>query len=195
MTYEECEKTIRPLLSEKRFYHSQCVAREAVKLAKRFGADEEKARLSGILHDIMKDTPPAEQLKILSRFGIIMDDSIRRNKKLWHAFTGAAYLEHELGIADREILDAVRYHTSGRKDMTLLDKVIFVADYNSADRDYPDVKKMRKLAEKSLEEAIAMGVAFTLEELTRARFYVSADSVEAYNDAINILEREKEKNR
>lgn len=137
MTYEQCECEVRQRLSEKRFYHSQCVAEEAVRLAVLYGADPEKARLAGLLHDILKDTPAEEQLKILQGFGIMMNDTELANQKLWHAISGAAFLEFGLGIRDRELLSAVRCHTSGRKNMTLLEKVLFVADYISADRDYP----------------------------------------------------------
>ena len=75
MTYEQCECEVRQRLSEKRFYHSQCVAEEAVRLAVLYGADPEKARLAGLLHDILKDTPAEEQLKILQGFGIMMNDT------------------------------------------------------------------------------------------------------------------------
>lgn len=192
MTYEQCEREVRQRLSEKRFYHSQCVAEEAARLAVRYGADPEKARLAGILHDILKDTPPQEQLKILQGFGIMMSDTEMANRKLWHAISGAAFLEFGLGIRDRELLSAVRCHTSGRKDMTLLDKVLFVADYISADRDYPGVEELRAVAQESLEKAIIEGVAFTVQELMSRREPVASASVDAYNDAVAIL-MEKEK--
>ena len=95
MTYQEYEQEVQRHLTDRRFYHSQCVAREAARLAQRYGADVEKARLCGILHDIMKDTPPEEQLKILEDSGIILTKTQRQNKKLWHALSGAAYLETE----------------------------------------------------------------------------------------------------
>ena len=101
MTYEQCECEVRQRLSEKRFYHSQCVAEEAVRLAVLYGADPEKARLAGLLHDILKDTPAEEQLKILQGFGIMMNDTELANQKLWHAISGAAFLEFGLGIRDR----------------------------------------------------------------------------------------------
>lgn len=192
MTYEQCEREVRQRLSERRFYHSQCVAEEAARLAVRYGTDPEKARLAGILHDILKDTPAEEQLKILRGFGIMMSDTEMANRKLWHAISGAAFLEFGLEIRDRELLSAVRCHTSGRKDMTLLDKVLFVADYISADRDYPGVEELRAVARKSLEEAIIEGVAFTVQELMGRREPVAPASVDAYNDAVAIL-MEKEK--
>ena len=188
MTYEQYEQEVQRHLTEKRFYHSQCVAQEAARLAQQYGADVEKARLAGILHDIMKDTPPEQQLKILQDSGILLTKTQRHNRKLWHALAGAAYLQQTLQVKDGDIVEAVRCHTSGKKDMSLLEKVLFVADYISADREYPGVERMRQAAYRSLEEAIVEGVLFTVQELMGQRLPVAADSVEAYNDALLILE-------
>lgn len=188
MTYEEYEREVQTHLTPKRFYHCQCVARCAAELAERYGADVEKARLCGILHDIMKDTPEEEQLKIIERFGIMLTKAERRNVKLWHGLSGAAYVEHVLGLADREILDAIACHTGGKSGMKLLDKVLFVADYISADRDYPGVEELRVLAESSLEEVIIGGIAFTIPERINARLTLEPRSIEAYNEALWALE-------
>ena len=135
---------IKPMLTQKRFEHSLNVSEEAVKLAKKYGADTEKAELAGLLHDILKDTPPEKQLKILADFGIIMRDVELSAKKFWHAISGAVYIKHVLHIEDEDVYNAVRYHTTGRKNMTLLEKVIFIADFISKDRNYPGVEDMRK---------------------------------------------------
>ena len=191
MTFEQYEQEVKRHLTQGRFYHSQCVAAEAEKLARRYGADPEKARLCGILHDVMKDTPPQEQLKILEKSGIILTVAQRRNRKLWHALSGAAYLRDELGITDQEILGAVECHTSGKGGMSLLDKVLFVADYISADRDYPGVEELRVTAYRSLEEAMVEGIRFTVDELMGQELPVAAESIEAYNDAIITLQEQK----
>ena len=191
MTYEEYEAEVQKHLTSQRFYHSQCVAAEAARLAGRYGADVEQARLAGILHDIMKDTPPEEQLKILGDSGIILTDMQRRTPKLWHSLCGAAYLEHTLGVTDQAVLQAVRCHTGGRSGMTLLDKVLFVADYISADRDYPGVEDMRQAADRSLEEAMVEGIAFTVNETMGQRRLLGQESIAAYNEALVILEEQK----
>lgn len=188
---EQYEQEVKRHLTQGRFYHSQCVAAEAEKLARRYGADPEKARLCGILHDVMKDTPAQEQLKILEKSGIILTVAQRRNRKLWHALSGAAYLRDALGIADQEILGAVECHTSGKGGMSLLDKVLFVADYISADRDYPGVEELRVTAYRSLEEAMVEGIRFTVDELMGQELPVAAESIEAYNDAIITLQEQK----
>ncbi|MCI5652414.1 bis(5'-nucleosyl)-tetraphosphatase (symmetrical) YqeK [Anaeromassilibacillus senegalensis] len=181
---EEYIKIIRPMLSEKRFEHSLNVSQEAVKLAKKYGADTEKAEIAGILHDILKDTPAEKQLKIISDFGIIMNDVELSAKKFWHAIGGAVYIRSVLGIEDEEIIDAVRYHTTGRNNMTLLEKVIFIADFISKDRDYPGVEDMRKTAYKNLDKAIVEGIAFTITELAKSRDPIVPDTIDAYNDAV-----------
>lgn len=191
MTYEEYEREVQKHLSPRRFYHSQCVARCAAELAEKYGADVEKARLCGILHDIMKDTPAEEQLKIIEKFGIMLTKAERRNVKLWHAVSGAAYVEHVLGVADREVIDAIACHTGGKSGMTLLDKVLFAADYISADRDYPGVEKLRVLAESSLEEVMIEGIAFTIPERIEARLTLEPRSIDAYNEALWTLQEKK----
>ena len=175
---------LRPMLTEKRFVHSLNVAQEAVKLAKLFGADEDKAELAGLLHDILKDTPAEKQLKIISDFGIIMTDVELSAKRFWHAVSGAVYIRTVLKIEDPEIFDTVRYHTTGRKNMSLLEKVIFIADFISADRVYPGVEEMRAAAYRSLDKAIAEGIAFTIADLANRREPIVPETIDAYNDAV-----------
>ena len=188
MKLEEYEPRVKERLSEGRFYHSQCVAECAARLAEKYGADVEKARLAGILHDVMKDTEPGEQLKIIEQSGIILTEAQRRNTKLWHAISGAAYAEHVLGVSDREVLDAIACHTGGKAGMTVLDKVLFVADYISADRDYDGVEEMRMDAESSLEEAMVEGITFTMQERMGERMTMEPRSIDAYNEAVWVLE-------
>lgn len=188
LDFEACRQEVRRHLTEKRFYHCECVAESCAQLAKKYGADVEKARLAGILHDIMKDTPAEEQLKIIEEFGIMLTESERKNQKLWHAVSGAAFAEHALGVTDREVLDAIACHTGGKSGMTLLDKVLFVADYISADRDYPGVEELRRLAESSLEEVMIEGIAFTIPERMAARLTLEPRSIDAYNEALWTLE-------
>ncbi len=190
MTYEEYKAEVRWHLTEKRFYHSQCVAAEAVRLAEKYGADGNRARTAGILHDIMKDTPKEEQLKLIEKFGIILRKTERENPKLWHAISGEAYLRHVLGVTDEAVLSAVRCHTSGREGMGLLEKVLFVADYISADRDYPGIGEMREAADRSLEEAIVKGVAWTMNDLSGQGLPIDPDSVFVYNEALAVLRAE-----
>ncbi len=179
---------IRARLSDYRFRHSLCVAEEARRLAQRYGADPDKAYTAGILHDIMKDTDRTAQRKILADYGETLDAVEQQSPTLWHARTGAVFLRHILGVEDEDILQAVRYHTTGRAGMTMLEKVLFVADFTSADRDYPDVDVMRRLANQSLVEAMRYGVDYTIRDLMNQGKAVHPDTVAVYNDIVLSLE-------
>lgn len=178
---------IRSRLSDYRFRHSLCVAEEARRLAVRYRADPDKAYTAGILHDIMKDTATTAQQKILDNYGVELDNVEKHSTTLWHARTGAVFLRHILGIEDEEILQAVRYHTTGRAGMALLEKVLFVADFTSADRDYPDVDVMRRYADQSLSDAMLYGVDYTIRELIERGNPVHPDTVALYNDIVLSL--------
>lgn len=181
---EEYIEIIKPKLTEARFIHSLNVAQSARELAKIYGCDEEKCAVAGILHDIMKDTDKEQQLKMLSDFGIILNTTEKVTPSLWHQISGAAYIEHILGIDDREILGAVRYHTSGKSGMSTFEKIIFIADFISADRNYPGVDIMRAYAAESLDKAIVEGLAFTIKELALKNRPIIADTIHAYNEAV-----------
>ena len=182
--FETYRLVIRPRLSDARYYHSLCVAKSAKALAKLYGADEKKAELAGVLHDILKDTPKEELLQFAQRFGIILDNFELASKTLLHARVGAAFLEQELGISDPEILDAVRYHTTGKENMDLLTRILFTADFISDDRVYPGVEEMRKMAVSDLRKAMLEGFAFTLAELSEKRRVIHPDTLRAYNALI-----------
>ena len=181
---EQFIEIIRSRLSDYRFRHSICVAEEAKRLALRHGAHPDKAYTAGILHDIMKDTAPNAQLQILEDFGILLDELERQSPTLWHARSGEAFLRHILCVEDEDILRAVRYHTTGRAGMTLLEQVLFVADFTSADRNYPDVDVMRRLADESLTAAIKYGIDYTIRDLLNRDRAVHPDTVAAYNEIV-----------
>lgn len=191
LSVKEYQKIIKPHLSDKRYRHSCEVAKAAKRLAKKYGADPDKAEIAGILHDIMKDTPKDEQLKIMNRFGIILNDIEAVTPNLWHQISGAAYVEHELDIKDPEIISPIRWHTSGKKDMTLMEKVVFIADFISDDRDYKGVDKMRAIAKESLDKAIIEGLSFTISELAQNEKAIISDTFDAYNDAVMSVMRGK----
>ena len=181
MNLEEHKALIRRFLGDKRYDHSLCVAEAAKRLARVHGADEGKAETAGVLHDIMKDLPQEEQLKWMERYGIVLTEVERGAPKLWHAMLGAEYLRREVRLGDPEIIDAIRYHTTGRENMTLLDKILFIADFISEDRDYPGVEGMRAAAAKGLEQAMIEGIVFTVKDLADSKKPIHPDTIAAYN--------------
>ncbi len=181
---EQYTAIIRGRLTPRRFEHSLAVARQAEHLAEKYGADPDKARVAGLLHDILKDTDGDSQLQIFKKFGILLDAVEQKAPKLWHAHAGAVFLQHILGIEDREILDAVRYHTTGRAGMSLLEKVLYLADFTSDDRDYPDVEVMRTLTEQDMAEAMRYAVAYTIADLKEQGRPVHPDTLACYDDIL-----------
>lgn len=182
--YEKIKEILKGRLTESRYIHSLGVADSARELAKRFGADEEKAYLSGLLHDITKNETNERQLQLFESDGIILSQVEKNNPKLWHAMTAPLFIKHELGITDGEILSAVRYHTTGKANMTLLEKIVYIADYISAERDYPDVDVMRSLSKESLEKAALYSLKYTLKKLSKNELVIHPDSLGFYNELI-----------
>lgn len=179
--FEKYESIIKERLSEYRFTHSMNVAKRAREFAKIYGLDENKAYLTGILHDITKETEYAEQEKYMDNLGIIPTELEKSNKLVYHQISGACYVKSVLGIDDEEILGAIRYHTTGRADMTDFEMLIYLADLTSAERSYPDVEKVRELADKSLEDAMLYATRFTITDLANKNRVIHPDTLYCYN--------------
>lgn len=173
---------LKKRLTPSRLYHSICVAEQAKRLAEKFGADAEKAYTAGLIHDIMRYEPPENMLKLIDGDGKYKLSELERKITVTlHAVAGEVYLRTVLGVADGEILSAVRYHTTGRENMTLLEKIIYVADLTSEDRDYPDVSEVRETAKTSLDKAALRGLSFTIESNAQKNRPIHIDTVKAYN--------------
>ncbi len=179
--YENYITILKSRLNEKRFYHSLCVAKEAMRLAEKYNGDVEKCYLAGLLHDITKNSPDEEHLQLFETFGIMQSDIEKNAVKLWHAMSGELYIKNILGVDDIEILDAVRYHTTAKADMSLTAKILYLADFTSIDRDYTDVDVMRELVDKSLEEALVYALKYSICDLIEQSKPVHPDTVSAYN--------------
>lgn len=184
MHLDEYKKLIKTKMSEHRFIHSVNVSKEAKNLAKIYGADEEKAALAGMLHDITKEMSRDEQLKIISDSGIILDNVQKNAPKLWHGISGSIYIKENLEICDEDILNAIRYHTTGRAGMSLLEKIIFVADFTSQERTYKGVSTMRKKSRKTLEDAMLYGFKFTFSDLSKRELAIHPDEIACYNEIV-----------
>lgn len=181
---ETYRKYVRGHLSEKRYIHSENVAKTAYALAKKYSADEKKAYIAGLVHDVTKDLGEEEQLQILSRFDIILTAEEKRMPKTYHAQTGALCAYTKLGIKDVEIISAIRYHTTGKAQMSLLDKIIYLADYISEDRTFPEAQQLREIAQNSLDAAVLQGLRFTIQDLLENQKPIHRDTIAAYNSLI-----------
>lgn len=181
---ERYDLEIKKRLTPSRYQHSINVAQTARLLAERFGGDCERAYTAGLLHDILKDTPSAELSKLMAEYFPLATPLERGAKKLWHAMAGSEFVRRELKLEDEAIITAIRYHTTGRAGMSLLEKIVFVADFISADRCYDGVERMRLKAAEDLSLAMEEGLQFTIIELCRGLHAVHPDTLSAYNEIV-----------
>jgi len=137
---------------------------EAVKLAERWGADREDAAEAAILHDITKKLNEAEQLRLCGKYGIMTDNVERNDTRLLHARTGACVARDLFGVS-QPVFDAIEWHTTGRPGMSLLEKIIYMADYIEPTRDFEGLEKLRQLAYADLDAAVLMGCEMSIEEM------------------------------
>jgi nicotinate-nucleotide adenylyltransferase len=178
--YEEIYERVKNTLSEQRFYHSVCVVERAVELAKIYGADIEKAKLAGIIHDIAKEVKEDDRVKNAESYGIKLDEVEKSTTSIIHAKVGAKIAEVEFGL-DEEICNAIAYHTTARANMTLLEKIIYLADYSGKDRQFDDTNYIYELSNKDLDEAMRYCLRKTIQEILDKKTLIHIKTVEAYN--------------
>lgn len=151
-------------LAPERVAHVRGCEQEAISLARRWGAEEADAAAAGILHDITKKLRYKEQIALCRELNIKTDSEELRQPKLLHALTGAFFAEKEFGISP-EVRDAIRWHTTAKADMTLLEKIIYLADYIEPTRNFEGVERLRKLAYEDIDGAMALGLKMSLEDI------------------------------
>ena len=175
-------RQLRPValsyLKHKRIPHVLGTEQEAIRLAERYGADVEKARVAALLHDCTKKLDMDEQLALCHHYGIQLDEMERQALKLLHAKTGAAIARDVFGVDD-EIYRAIWWHTTGHANMTLLEKIMYLADYIEPSRDFPGVDKLRAVCYKDLDEGLLMGLEMTIDEMTAMGNPVHHATIEA----------------
>ena len=164
------------LLRHRRIPHVLGTEETAAALARRWGADEEAARRAALLHDCTKRYTREQHLAICRQYSISLDDMEQQEEKLLHAHTGAVVAAEVFGVS-REVKEAIRWHTTGKADMTLLEKIIYLADYIEPTRDFCDLTQLRKLAFEDLDAALLLGFTMAVEDLAKKGMPVHPNSV------------------
>lgn len=164
--YRKLRKKIKDVMTKSRYEHTLGVEFTAAAMAMRYGADIEKAELAGLLHDCAKCIDDEDKLDECKKYGIEITDVEKRNPFLIHSKLGAFHAKHLYEIEDEEILSAIRFHSTGKPDMTMLEKIIFIADYIEPARDKaPNLKEIRQMAFMDIDEAMYMILKDTLDYL------------------------------
>ena len=189
----EMKKYLKEKLSQKRYTHSLNVAEECRKLALKYGEDPDKAYFAGLLHDICKEIPDEQQKKIVIESGFSVCREELDTKSLWHAIAGAYFIKTRFSVEDIDILNSVRFHTVGRAGMTRLEEIVYLGDLISADRDYKDVDKMRKIAYTSLNSAMLEAFEYSIKSVVKKGGLLPICTAEGYNFYRRLQRGEKNK--
>lgn len=189
----EMKKYLKENLSQKRYTHSLNVADECRKLAVRYGEDPDKAYFAGLLHDICKELPDEQQKKLVIESGFSVCREELDTKSLWHAIAGAYFLKKHFSMEDIDILNSVRFHTVGRAGMTRLEEIVYLGDLISADRDYKDVDRMRKIAYTSLNSAMLEAFEYSIKSVVKKGGLLPICTAEGYNFYRRLQRVEKNK--
>jgi len=184
MNNEYIISEIQKKLSSKRFEHSMSSMKTASDLADFYNLDKRKAQIAALLHDCAKEIPKNEILKFALKYSIPLDDITEKETVLLHGPIGAKIAEFEYGILDKEILDAIDCHTTGKKDMTELDKIVYLADYIEPSRDFSDVEKLRFLTKEDLDKAVRFALELTISELIKNGRLIHPRTIEARNSLV-----------
>ena len=166
------------LHKQKRRAHAQGVSDTAVLLARRYGANEQDAARAGILHDITKALDASQQLALVDHWQLPVSAFERAQPKLLHAKTGAAAAARIFGENDA-VVTAITYHTTGRAEMSVLERIIYIADYMEPNRDFPGVERLREAVWRDLDEGVLLGIDMTLAQLREKNQPACADSLAA----------------
>ena len=178
LTIEELEPVVVSLLKPNRVDHVRGCRETAERLAGRWGVDVQSAARAGLLHDITKALDGALQLTLCREYGIVLDEFFLFHPKTLHAFTGSLVAERIFG-EKKCVVDAIRSHTTGKANMTQLEKIIYIADYIEPNRDFSGVEELRRLAFADLDKAVKMGLERTLMFLRQQGLDISPESTEA----------------
>lgn len=184
MDYAEITGELAKRLSTHRLRHSISVSQTAEWLAERFGCDREKARLAGLLHDMAREMPAQELLPRAQAFGIVVNDVEQAEPVLLHAPLAAKLAQAEFGIDDADILQAILLHTIGGSQMTLLDKIIYVADVIEPGRTFPGVDEIRKVARIDLDQALLVALDQSICHIIKGGGLLHPATIAARNELL-----------
>lgn len=188
MNRDELMQIVKQQMPEHRWRHTLGVAETASRLAQQYGGDSVKADLAALLHDYAKYWPKEALRQVLEREQI-PGEWLSYDVLLWHAPVAAFIAEHEFGIRDEEVLNAILYHTTGRPNMTLLEKIIVLSDFIEPGRDFPGVEQIRTLAGTDLDQALVACYDSAIRFLLQKRKRIYPLTIAARNDLLADLDR------
>ena len=193
MEIKEISEYVKARLDEKRYSHTKRVVKKAKQLAKLYNAPIDKVKIGAYLHDIAKFYKVEDMAELVGNKYPEVNREVYRNGQILHGFAAAEIAEKELGIEDEEILDAVRYHTVGKENMSLTAKIVYLADAIEDERDWLGVVKARTLAEKNIDTAIIYELDKKIEYLIKKGSLIHPNTLAFRNDLLTKKKKERVK--
>lgn len=184
MSITEIEKCIKEMTKESRFNHSKGVQKTAGELAKYYGLDVEKAELAGLMHDCVKNLPVEKMFRLCDELGCELDFETQREHKLIHAPLGAYYAKKVFSVDDEEIFNAIYYHTTAKADMSMFEKIIYIADVIEPNRKYDIVDELRQLAYENIDLAMLRILNYTINKQMSLGNMLHIETIRARNHLI-----------
>lgn len=187
MLLADISRRLELVLSDKRYRHSVNVMDTAVKLAVKYGEDSEKAALAGLLHDCAREIRGVEVFEACRKYNIPVDYVSKAQPELLHGSIGAGLAKEEYDVSDESVLDAIRFHTTGRENMSMLEKIVFIADYIEPGRNFPEVHEAREIAFEDIDRAVLNALNRTIGYLVNRGVLIHTDTVNARNFMISLI--------
>lgn len=191
LSIKEMKQLLEKSLPYKRYKHSVAVYETALKLAESHGLPSEKIGVAALLHDCGREIPTGELLKEAMRLELDIDDIEANQPILLHAKLGVYYAKEKYGVTDEEILQSIRLHTTGNKDMTPADMIVYLADLLEPTRNFAGIEAMRRLAHENLEQAMLKAYAQTINYLLEYDLLVHPHCLDGYNQIAKKFKRQK----
>lgn len=181
LSIEEMNLYLKSNLLEKRYMHTLGVADTAKRLAKLNGVSEKKAEIAGLAHDVAKNLSIDKMREMMKENNIIISEIEEKNMNLWHSIVAPIEAKDKLGIDDDEILDAIRWHTTGKEDMSTLTKIIYIADMIEPGRNFDGVDEIRRATFDNLDKGIYFGLTSSIKILLARNLLIDENTIKARN--------------
>lgn len=181
LSIEEMKAYLKVNLMEKRYVHTLGVAETAKKLAKLNGISEEKAEIAGLAHDIAKNIPKDKMKEIIKENNIILSKIEEVSANLWHSIIAPVEANGKFKIDDEEILDSIRWHTTGKENMSVLTKIIYIADMIEPNRNFEGVEELKKVTFENLDRGVFLGLTSSINVLLKQKLLIDENTMRARN--------------
>lgn len=181
LSIEEINLYLKENLKEKRYIHTLGVVETAKKLAEINGISQEKAEIAALAHDVAKNLSKEKMKEMMKENNLTISALEENNPNLWHSIIAPIEAKEKLGIEDEEILDSIRWHTTGKENMSILTKIIYIADMIEPNRNFNGIEDIRKVTFDNLDAGVYSGLTHNIEFLLTKDLLIDENTIKARN--------------